>query len=256
MDQKGNALVEDAYCELCRRWGQASPDERAQLLDRFKVGFSFNSGSIENPEITYHDTAEVFDKNGVSNFTGDVRTIYEINNLKNAWAWLMDAVASKTPLGVEALLDSHRILTAGTYDEARWENGERPGTFKRGDYRVANDVGLPPDAVEEAVASLLDELREAMAAGSARRNALTIAAYGHGRLVDIHPFADGNGRTARLLMNYILLMLDQPPCTIDADDRMAYFGALDGFHEDGDLSLLRLFLMVQTLKTWDGAALR
>ncbi|MFQ8866783.1 MAG: Fic family protein [Eggerthella lenta] len=48
-------------------------------------------------------------------------------------------------------------------------------------------------------------VQEALLSESAEKNALTIAAYLHAQLVDIHPFADGNGRTARLLMNYVLL---------------------------------------------------
>lgn len=83
-------------------------------------------------------------------------------------------------------------------------------------------------------------------------DALIIAAYAHAVLVDVHPFADGNGRVARLLMNYVLLRLKAAPCSISADDRMAYFGALDAFHETGDLEPFKDFCRVQTIKTWDG----
>lgn len=246
----GHDMIADAYRDLCQRWIALPEDDRLVLLDRFKVQYSFNSGSMENPEITYHDTAEVFDKNGVSNFSGDVRTIYEITNLKHAWSWLMSAVSSDGSLDCAALLDAHRVLTMGTYDEARWAKGERPGTFKRGDYRVADDVGLPPDEVEDAVADLLAELATAMRGPNVGRSALAMAAYAHAALVDIHPFADGNGRVARLLMNYVLLYLDMPPISISADDRLAYFGALDAFHESGDLEPFKTFCRVQALKTW------
>lgn len=244
-------LIAPAYHALCAEWEGRSAADRAQLLDRFKVTYSYNSGHIENPEITFHDTAEIFDKGGVSNFTGDVRTIYEMNNLKRSWEWLMDAIDTDQQISTESLLRAHALLTAGTYDDERWAKGERPGTFKRGDYRVANDVGLAPEAVEEAVVSLVDQVRNAMAEPEGKQNALTIAAFAHARLVEIHPFADGNGRTARLLMNHILLALGAPPCTINADDRLSYFGALDCFHEDGDLNSFKLFLMAQTLKTWE-----
>lgn len=163
----------------------------------------------------------------------------------------MEAVEANRPITMESLLRCQELLTVGTYDEERWAKGERPGTFKVGDYRVANDVGLPPAEVETAIASLLDQVSEAVAEPQDAQNALTIAAYAHARFVEIHPFADGNGRTARLLMNHILLMLDVPPCTIDATDRLAYFGALDCFHEEGDLEPFKLFLMAQTLKTWE-----
>lgn len=162
-------------------------------------------------------------------------TIYEINNLKNAWIWLEDALASDAALDEELVLSAHLVLTRGTYDDARWAKGERPGTFKKGDYRVADDVGAAPEEVPGLVKALAAEVQEALLSESAEKNALTIAAYLHAQLVDIHPFADGNGRTARLLMNYVLLKLNGAPCTISADDRLAYFGALDAFHQEGEL---------------------
>ena len=97
---------------------------------------------------------------------------------------------------------------------------------------------------------LLDEVNEAMASPNARRNALMTAAYLHAKLVDIHPFADGNGRTARLLMNLVLLRLGHPPCTISPEDRLAYFGALDAFHDEGDPRPFAEFCQAQSLKTW------
>lgn len=244
-------LLKSAYEGLAATWHALNKGHRSQLLDRFKVSYSFNSGNIENPEITYHDTAEIFDENGVSNFTGDVRTIYEINNLKNAWIWLEDALASDAALDEELVLSAHLVLTRGTYDDARWAKDERPGTFKKGDYRVADDVGAAPEEVPGLVKALAAEVQEAMLSESAEKNALTIAAYLHAQLVDIHPFADGNGRTARLLMNYVLLKLNGAPCTISADDRLAYFGALDAFHQEGELVPFIDFCRIQTLKTWE-----
>lgn len=63
-------------------------------------------------------------------------------------------------------------------------------------------------------------------------------------------FVVGNGRCARLLMNWVLLALERPPCSISVDDRLAYFGALDAFHEEGDLEPFKDFCRVQTIKTW------
>lgn len=246
----GDAL-KSAYEGLLNAWRGIDADQRALLLDQFKVSCSFNSGNIENPEITYHDTAEIFDESGVSNFTGDVRTIYEINNLKNAWTWLEDALAGDATFDEELVLSAHLVLTRGTYEDGRWAKGERPGTFKRGDYRVTDDVGAAPDEIPELVGALVAEVRDALLSEGGERNALTIAAYLHAQLVDIHPFADGNGRTARLLMNYVLLRLGSAPCTISADDRLTYFGALDAFHQEGELAPFIDFCRIQTLKTWE-----
>ena len=79
---------------------------------------------------------------------------------------------------------------------------------------------------------------------------LTAAAYFHCNFEYIHPFADGNGRTGRTLMNYFLMIHDLPPTVIFDEDKKLYYEALSIFDEteklDGFVSLLK----DQTVKTW------
>ena len=58
-------------------------------------------------------------------------------------------------------------------------------------------------------------------------HAVELAAEAHYRLVTIHPFVDGNGRSARLLMNMILMMRGYPPAIIRKNDRLAYIKSLE-----------------------------
>jgi prophage maintenance system killer protein len=61
-----------------------------------------------------------------------------------------------------------------------------------------------------------------------------IAAEAHYRLVSIHPFVDGNGRTARLLMNLLLMQTGYPAAVIRPEDRRAYINALERGQTTGD----------------------
>ena len=65
---------------------------------------------------------------------------------------------------------------------------------------------------------------------------IILAAEMHERLVTIHPFIDGNGRTARLLMNFILLKGDLLPITITTDNKLEYYESLDEYGKCGNIS--------------------
>ena len=68
---------------------------------------------------------------------------------------------------------------------------------------------------------------------------------------NIHPFADGNGRTGRLAMNYFLVVHNHPPIIIHEEDRKAYYDALEAWDREQNLDPLRDFLRAQTEKTWE-----
>ena len=106
-------------------------------------------------------------------------------------------------------------------------------------------MGALPEDVPEELAELVSELD-----GIGPEQALTAAAYFHAKFENIHPFADGNGRAGRLLMNYLLLLWDHPPIIIHEEDRRDYYSALERFDEAQSLEPLVEFLKTQTVKTW------
>lgn len=253
MNSTAAESIEGAFSEIVAWWRDLDDvDRHLYLEESFPLAFSYNSGKLENDEITYHDTKEIFEHGRVVGFTGDPRTIFEIVNLKNAWSEALILCESQMPVEIVDLLRLHAVLTSGTYDEARWAKGERPGSFKLGDYVVADNVGYAPDEVENATRELLDEVSAGLGSTGRDgvRNPLIVSCYAHAKLVEIHPFADGNGRTARLLQNIFLLKMGCPPFVVREQNRMAYYGALDAFHAEGDLDLFIDFCMAETIATW------
>lgn len=222
-------------------------NELASVLSSYSINFSYNSGKIENDEITYHDTREVFDKDGVTSYTGSTKTLFEIQNSKAAYERMLSAFDDKQIVDEEFLKEIQMILTNGTYDERRYQIGERPGEHKHHDYVTGkNKVGASVEDVQEEVCELLDELIDID-----DKNALVVAAYFHAKFENIHPFSDGNGRVGRLLMNYILLIHNYPPITIYEEDRKEYYDALEKFDEELELNSLIDFLKLQLVKTWE-----
>ncbi|MDO4537400.1 MAG: Fic family protein [Coriobacteriales bacterium] len=242
-------ILNKTYKGIVAWWqdlGIATREDLSEALVDYRVRFAYHTGTIENPALTYHDTRDVFEDGRVRSFSGDPRTLFEIQNLKSCHELILDSFASKRQLDEELLLETHQTLTQGTYDERRWRLGERPGTYKVRDYVVgAGDVGAPPEEVRAEVLSLLDEVRIATAS-----NALTVAAYFHAVLENIHPFADGNGRVGRELMNYLLVRFNHPPIIVFEEDRTAYYGAMEAWDSERDLNALCDFLKVETVRTW------
>ena len=243
----------DKHKEILSAWQNLDIKNAAELeaaLNGYIIQFAYHSGKIENPNITYNDTREIFDRDGVTNFTGDVRTIFEIRNAKDASNLLFEAFDRKDPLTPEFILQLHYELTKNTYDTRRWQVGERPGTFKKHDYVTGRyEVGSAPEDVQTELEDLLEEIRQDVI--RTNEHIFTAAAYFHAKFENIHPFSDGNGRTGRLAMNYFLLQHNHPPIVIHEEDKNFYYQSLEAFDTKGELEPLKLFLKAELVKTWD-----
>ena len=221
--------------------------ELAEALNGHSIAFAYHSARIENENVTWHDTREIFEHDGVTSYTGDLRTLFEIRNGRDANELFLNAFQQKRPFDERFLKDLQKCLTQNTYDTRRWQLGELPGEFKHHDYVTGKEeIGAAPEDVQEEISELLAELQNV-----SNENALTAAAYFDAKFENIHPFADGNGRTGRLAMNYFLVTHNHPPVIIHEEDRRGYYAALEAWDSGQDLNPLRDYLREQTAKTWE-----
>lgn len=232
---------------LWKRKGITTDAELAEALNGHSIAFAYNSGKIENEKITYHDTREIFERDGVTSYTGDLRTLFEIRNAKEANELFLKAFQEKRQMDEAFIKELQYTLTQNTYDTRRYQLGERPGEYKRHDYITGREeVGAAPEDVSEEMEELLEELWDIP-----DEKALTAAAYFHAKFENIHPFADGNGRVGRLAMNYLLVLHNHPPIIIHEEDRRGYYEALEVWDTRQELEPLCRFLKEQTAKTWE-----
>ena len=226
----------ELYEKAARHWRSfelRTPADLDKYLDSFRILFAYHSGKIENEEITYHDTREIFENGRVCGFTGSPRALFEQQNQKLCYEYLKEKIIAKEPLSVELVREIHRVLTMGTYDERRYiEKDERPGEFKKHDYVTGvHEVGSAAEDVESDLRELIEEVT-----GFDGEDVLKAGAYLHARFEYIHPFADGNGRVGRTLLNYFLMTHGHPPLVV--------------YDEDEEITPLLSFLRDQTGKTW------
>lgn len=223
-------------------------DFEKELYD-FKIIFAYHSNKIENDEIDYHNTREIFENGSVTGFTGNLRTLYEIQNQTICYEYLKEPIINKKKMDIDFIKMVHYKLTRGTYDEYRYTvNGERAGEFKKHDYVTGvNEVGSYPHEVESHLKELLEEVNSYDG-----EDHFTVGVYFHAMFEHIHPFADGNGRVGRTLMNYYFMTHDIAPVVVYNEDKKEYYHALEVFDkEDSDIVPLKNFIEREQEKTWN-----
>lgn len=225
--------------------------DRIKELNNFFWKFTYGSNRIENNNTHLRDVKDIFCSRPLDSKSDITYTTeQEIRNHKSLAKEIINSFADNTmkEISIEFIKELHSKLMKDCYDDSRLSKGERPGKFKIHDYVVGlHDIGASPENVEEELKSLLEEVNEVKITP---KNALKIVAYFHCWFESIHPFADGNGRVGRLLINYILLKNDLPPIVLYDRDRNLYYLTLEEFNETQDIMGMVKFLTIEAEKTW------
>jgi Fic family protein len=189
----------------------------ANLREWFRVELTYTSNAIEGNTLTRQETALVVDK-GISVAGRSVREIFEAVGHARAYDYIQQYTdARREDVTEEVILTVHEQILSAI-------DPENAGRYRSVPVRIAGSTAVMPNYVK--VPRLMAEFAEWLRSDSAEHPA-TIAAEAHYRLVSIHPFVDGNGRTARLLMNLLLMHAGYPAAIVRPEDRSAYLTALE-----------------------------
>lgn len=236
----------DNYESILAKWKTVRDYSRV-FSGHFLVAFTTYTNQIENINVDYNTTRELFEDEALRNYTGDLRSIFSVVNNRAVAAYLTECLSIKVPITSTLIQEVHRLLMYASIGRHLYEdNGERAGEFKHKDYCVGRlSVGSLPEDVPHDI----DELCEFI---DAQRgvDTLKLAAAFQCHFENIHPFADGNGRVGRWITNYLLVRNGHPPVLFTRESRQSYFDALEKFDASEDYVSMHQYLLEQTILSW------
>jgi Fic family protein len=201
------------------------PGAVASLEAWFRVELTYSSNAIEGNTLSRAETAVVLEK-GITVAGKPLKDHLEATNHAAAYDWIKSLVKKKPhQIDESTILNIHKIILNGI-------DGHSAGTYRRVPVRIAGSPVIMPNPakVPDLMNAFFDWLKE-----KSKMHSAQLAAEAHYRLVTIHPFSDGNGRTARLLMNLILMQSGYPPAMIRPKDRVSYIRALEQAQTGGSI---------------------
>ena len=187
------------------------------LEDWFRVEITYTSNAIEGNTLTRRETALVVEK-GLTVGGKSLIEHLEATNHASALDWVKEQVQRKhTSLTENDILHIHDVILKGI-------DNEHAGFYRSVPVRISGSMVVLPNP--RKVPDLMGEFMKWLTRAQGM-HPVELAAEAHYRLVTIHPFVDGNGRSARLLMNMLLLMSGYPAAIIRKSDRLAYLESLE-----------------------------
>ncbi len=194
------------------------PDALLTNLDEwFRVELTYTSNAIEGNTLGRRETALVIEK-GLAIGGKSLLEHMEAVNHARALDWVKGQVKRRPhSLTEEDILHIHYLIMKGIDDL-------NAGRYRVTPVRISGSAVVLPNP--RKVTDLMNGLAKWLKLAT-DMHPVELAAEAHYRLVTIHPFTDGNGRTARLLMNMILLMSGYPAAIIRSRDRLAYINSLE-----------------------------
>lgn len=225
------------------------PPEAVRNLKEFlEVHWTHHSTAIEGNTLTESETRAVL-LDGITIAGKSLREHLEVVNHRAAIVRVEALANTRQPLTEATVWELHGIILRGIDDA-------QAGQYRTINGRIAGSRHEPPDFRQ--VPLLMAEFGAWL--GNAETQLLQepdvfhpveMAAQAHWRLAHIHPFTDGNGRTARLIMNLLLLRQGYPPAVLRQEERPIYYAALETADLTGEKELLTALIAAAAERSLD-----
>lgn len=205
-----------------------------KLNDYFDEVYTYDSTTIEGNTLTLQETALVLNK-GITIGGKTLREHFEIINHKEAIDYIKDIVKNNEEFNKKVLLDIHYLILKNI-------DIKSAGVYRNMDVYISGSQHRPPNFLK--LNECMDEYFKFYEKNKDTLNPVILSAELHERLVSIHPFSDGNGRTSRLVMNLILLKHGFPITNISSKNELRedYYNSLENTRVLDDNKIFHKFI--------------
>ena len=188
----------------------------ARLKNRMMIEYTYNSNAIEGNTLTLRETQLVIEE-GITVGGKSLMETLEAKNHPEAIKFVEKLVETRSELTEDVILQVHKLIMSNVVEDA--------GHYRTMGVRITGASFMPPPSLE--IRPRMNELLKWLRENPDEHTPIELAAVFHHRFVQIHPFLEGNGRTARLLMNAILMKNGYPFIAIVSNlDRPKYLKTL------------------------------
>jgi Fic family protein/DNA-binding XRE family transcriptional regulator len=190
-----------------------------RIAQALELEYTFESNRIEGNTMTLRETDLVINE-GLTISGKSMREHLEVINHQEAIAYIKDLMQKNTSINEREVLSIHNLILRGIHPEDA-------GRYRKVQVMIQGSSHMPPQPF--LVAKEMEDFFIWYETNKNSLHPIVLAAEIHERLVTIHPFIDGNGRTSRLVMNLILLQHGYIIANIkgDYESRMQYYQALE-----------------------------
>lgn len=220
-------------------------------FDKFNLyAIVHHSSTIEGSTLTEIETQLLLDENLTPKGKPLDHSLM-VRDHYNALKFVLEAADKKSPITPAFIQQINAAVMKNTgiiYETVFGQLDSTQGLFRKGSVRAGNSYFPSYDKVPHIINELVNQIKTGLSNSKSDVDRLNLSFDAHFGLVSIHPFYDGNGRTSRLLMNYIQQLSNLPLAIVFKEDKQDYFEALVKAREQEDISIFRAFMADQYAK--------
>lgn len=208
----------------------------APVLNWLKTELSYTSNHIEGNTLTKRETTLAIEE-GITSTSKPIKNYIEAQNHARAFDYIVSLKDAEIPSYEPVILKIHELILNGINDADK-------GKYRSVRVRIAGSNAILPNPLK--VPDLMSDFCKML---DCRADSILKAIDAHYKLVEIHPFIDGNGRTARLLLAFILLRINIIPLIIQPRERKRYLDSINKRNTNGHFLQYYKYMLKQLLKT-------